>query len=235
MRFYNRQHCHCCGIDLHVKTMYLCILDSAGQVLVHRNVPSTPEEFLKTIAPYRDDLVVAAECMFTWYWLADLCAAEGIVFVLGHALAMKAIHGGKAKNDRIDSHKIVSLLRGGLLPHPRELMAYLGLVPSEYSSGPNVRRGSITKAGNPHVRRLLAEAAWAYQGIPRIGRQHAYRQEALPKVVCDIAWKAQLRLTTRFRRLVVRGKAKPKVATAIARELTGFIWAIAREVSPAPR
>ena len=119
--------------------------------------------------------------------------------------------------------------------HPRELMAYLGLVPSEHSSGPTVRRGAITKAGNPHVRRLLAEAAWAYQGIPRIGRQHAYRQEALPKVVCDIAWKAQLRLTTRFRRLVARGKAKPKVATAIARELAGFIWAIAREVASAPR
>ena len=82
------------------------------------------------------------------------------------------------------------------------------------------------------MRRLLAEAAWAYQGIPRIGRQHAYRQEALPKVVCDIAWKAQLRLTARFRRLVARGKAKPKVATATARELTGFIWAIAREWRP---
>ena len=119
--------------------------------------------------------------------------------------------------------------------HPRELMAYLGLVPSEYSSGPNVRRGGITKAGNPHVRRLLAEAAWAYQGIPRIGCQHAYRQEGLPKVVCDIAWKAHLRLTARFKRLVARGKAKPKVATAIARELTGFIWAIAREVSPTPQ
>jgi transposase len=117
--------------------------------------------------------------------------------------------------------------------HPRELMAYLGLVPSEHSSGPSVRRGGITKAGNPHARRLLAEAAWAYQGIPRIGRQMLYRQEALPKSVCAIAWKAQLRLTARFRRLVARGKAKPKVATAIARELTGFIWAIAREV-PAP-
>jgi transposase len=116
--------------------------------------------------------------------------------------------------------------------HPRQLMAYLGLVPSEYSSGPSVRRGGITKAGNPHARRLLAEAAWAYQGVPRIGRQMLYRQEALPKTVCDIAWKAQLRLTSRFRKLVARGKAKPKVATAIARELTGFIWAIAREVPP---
>jgi len=116
MRFYNRQHRHYCGIDLHVKTMYVCILDAAGQVLLHRNVPATPEAFLQTVAPYRDDLVVAAECMFTWYWLADVCAAEGITFVLGHALAMKAIHGGKAKNDKIDSHKIVGLLRGGLLP-----------------------------------------------------------------------------------------------------------------------
>jgi len=116
MRFYNRQHRHYCGIDLHVKTMYVCILDGAGQVLVHRNMKSSPEAFLETIAPYRDDLVVAAECMFTWYWLADLCAAEGIAFVLGHALAMKAIHGGKAKNDKIDSYKIANLLRGGLLP-----------------------------------------------------------------------------------------------------------------------
>jgi transposase len=116
MRFYNRQHRHSCGIDLHVKTMYVCILDTAGQVLVHRNVPSTPEAFLEIVAPYRADLVVAAECMFTWYWLADLCAAEGIAFVLGHALAMKAIHGGKATNDKIDSHKIAVLLRGGMLP-----------------------------------------------------------------------------------------------------------------------
>ena len=116
MRFYNRQHRHYCGIDLHVKTMYVCLLDPAGQVLVHRNVKSTREAFLEIVTPYRDDLVVAAECMFTWYWLADVCAAEGIAFVLGHALAMKAIHGGKAKNDKIDSHKIASLLRGGLLP-----------------------------------------------------------------------------------------------------------------------
>jgi transposase len=116
MRFYNQQHRHYCGIDLHVKTMYVCILDSAGQVLVHRNVPSTPEAFLEIVAPYRADLVVAAECMFTWYWLADVCAAQEIAFVLGHALAMKAIHGGKAKNDKIDSHKIAVLLRGGMLP-----------------------------------------------------------------------------------------------------------------------
>ena len=87
MRFYNRQHQYYCGIDLHVRTMYVCILDAAGQVLVHRNMKSTHEAFLATVAPYRDDLVVAAECMFTWYWLADVCAAEGLTFVLGRALS----------------------------------------------------------------------------------------------------------------------------------------------------
>jgi transposase len=83
---------------------------------VHRNVPSRPAAFLEVVAPYRTDLVVAVECMFTWYWLADVCAAEGLTFVLGHALAVKAIHGGKAKHDKIDSHKIAVLLRGGMLP-----------------------------------------------------------------------------------------------------------------------
>ena len=116
MRFYTGQHTHYCGIDLHASTMYVCILDAAGEILVHRNLKSSPDALLEIIAPYRDGLVVAAECTFTWYWLADLCANENIPFVLGHALAMKAIHGGKAKNDKIDSHKIAVLLRGGMLP-----------------------------------------------------------------------------------------------------------------------
>jgi len=84
--------------------------------VLERNLATTPEALLEAIAPYRDDLVVACECLFTWYWLADLCAREQIPFVLGHALYMKAIHGGKAKNDRIDAHKIAVLLRGGMLP-----------------------------------------------------------------------------------------------------------------------
>ena len=106
MRFYTTQHPFYCGIDLHARTMYVCILDQGGEVLVHRNMKTDPEAFLKAIAPYRQGIVVAVECMFTWYWLADLCADEGIPFVLGHALYMKAIHGGKAKNDKIDSQKI---------------------------------------------------------------------------------------------------------------------------------
>src|SRR5262249_11259466 len=101
MRFYTKQHRCYCGIDLHARRMYICILDANGQILVHRNGPATPEHLLNVIAPYREDLVVAVECIFTWYWVADLCAREGLAFVLGHALYMKAIHGGKAKNDRI--------------------------------------------------------------------------------------------------------------------------------------
>jgi transposase len=127
MRFYTRSHKHYCGVDLHARSMYVCVLDREGAVLVSKNIPAAPEPLLELIAPYREDLAVAAECMFTWYWLADLCEREGIVFVLGHALYMRAIHGGKAKNDRIDAHKIAALLRGGMLAqayvYPREMRA----------------------------------------------------------------------------------------------------------------
>jgi transposase len=115
MKFYTQSHQFYCGIDLHARSMYLCILDAQGDIQLHRNMPTTPDQFLKAIQPFRDDLVVAVECIFTWYWLADLCARERIAFVLGHALYMKAIHGGKAKNDKIDAYKIASLLRGGTL------------------------------------------------------------------------------------------------------------------------
>ena len=120
MRFYTKQHKYYCGIDLHAKKMYLCILDGTGEIVLHRNIKTDRDVFLKTIEPFTEDLVVAVECMFTWYWIADLCTQEGIPFVLGHALYMKAIHGGKAKNDKIDSHKIGALLRGGMIP-----MAYV--------------------------------------------------------------------------------------------------------------
>jgi transposase len=116
MKFYTNQHKFYCGVDLHAKTMYLCILDSEGKIVLHKNIKSKPDVFLKTIEPYREDIVVAVECLFLWYWIADLCSDEGIPFILGHALYMKAIHGGKAKNDRVDSYKIATLLRGGMLP-----------------------------------------------------------------------------------------------------------------------
>ncbi len=127
MNFYTQPHTHYCGIDLHARALYVCILAQHGTKLVHKNLPTTPAAFLRVSAPYRDELVVGVACMFTWYWLADLCAKEGIAFVLGHALYMKAIHGGKAKNDKIDAHKIAVLLRGGMLPqayvYPAEMRA----------------------------------------------------------------------------------------------------------------
>jgi transposase len=127
MRFYTTQHPFYCGIDLHARSMYVCIVNDAGAILVHRNLKAAPEPFLKAVAPYGDGLVVAVACLFTWYWLADLCAPEGIPCVLGHALYMNAIHGGKAKNDTIDSPKIAALLRGGMLPQayvdPAEMRA----------------------------------------------------------------------------------------------------------------
>jgi transposase len=96
--------------------MYLCILDRAGEIVLHRNMKAAPEPFLKAIAPYREDLVVGVECLFTWYWLADLWAQAGLPFVLSHALSMQAIHGGQAKHDTIESHQMAVLLRGGMLP-----------------------------------------------------------------------------------------------------------------------
>ena len=118
MRFYQPQvqYQYFCGIDLHTRTMHLCVLDQAGRIQLHKNIQSRPEAFLKAIGPFREGLVIACECVFCWYWLADLCQDEGIEFVLGHALYMKAIHGGKTKNDRLDSEKIAILLRGGMLP-----------------------------------------------------------------------------------------------------------------------
>lgn len=125
MNFYTKQHEYYCGIDLHTKKMYVCILNQQGQTVYHNNINTNPDTFLDILQPFRKDVVVAVECMFTWYWIADLCRKESIDFVLGHALYMKAIHGGKAKNDKIDSRKIAALLRGGMFPpaylYPRSM------------------------------------------------------------------------------------------------------------------
>lgn len=125
MRFYTQQHPFYCGIDLHAKTIHLCVLDQHGEILRHRGIKARPKDFLRTIEPYREGLVVGSECMFAWYWLSDLCIEQQIDFVLGHALYMRAIHGGKTKNDKIDSEKIARLLRGGTFPmsyvYPRDM------------------------------------------------------------------------------------------------------------------
>src|SRR5713101_6197693 len=168
MGFYTTQHQFYCGIDLHARTMYVCILDQNSEVLVHRNMKTTPEAFLHVIAPYRQGIVVAVECLFTWYWLADLCAKEDIPFVLGHALYMKAIHGGKAKNDKIDSQKIAVLLRGGMLPQ-----AYV------YPAAMRATRDLLRR--RTHLMRKRAELLAHVQNtnsqynLPEIGKKIAYK------------------------------------------------------------
>src|SRR5471030_1678138 len=119
--------------------------------------------------------------------------------------------------------------------NPRLLMAYFGLVPGEHSSGETIRHTGITKTGNSHARRALVEGAWAYRMKPRIGRHKVDRIEALPKIIRDIGWKAQVRLCARYRRLSARGKNANVVNIAIAREMVGFIWSIACTIQSAPR
>ncbi|HSF32086.1 MAG TPA: IS110 family transposase [Candidatus Tectomicrobia bacterium] len=118
--------------------------------------------------------------------------------------------------------------------HPRELMKFLGLIASEYSSGEQRRQGAITKAGNTHARRALVAGGWAYRYPAKVSRHLQLRLETQPKRIQDISWKAQVRLCTRYRRLVSRGKHASVVTVAIARELAGFMWAIAREVPVTP-
>jgi transposase len=168
MRFYTNPHQFYCGIDLHARSMYVCIVNRDGEILMHRNMKAAPAPFLQAIAPYRDNLVVAVECIFTWYWIADLCAQEGIAFVLGHALYMKAIHGGKAKNDKIDSQKIAVLLRGGMLPQ-----AYVYPAPMRATRDLLRRR--------MHLMRKRAELLAHVQNtnsqynLPEIGKKIAYK------------------------------------------------------------
>jgi transposase len=116
MRYYAKQHKFYAGIDLHARTLHLCVLDHAGNIVCDKNLPARPETLLHALAPFREDVILAAECMFAWYWVADRCATEKIPFVIGHALYMKLIHGAKAKNDRIDAGKIARLLKGGNFP-----------------------------------------------------------------------------------------------------------------------
>lgn len=181
---------------------------------------------------------IGAQTAFTEYWQAVQSADERVARMTDalagsiHSwrfepvvMALQALRG-------IDVVSAIGLVAEigdiGRFAHPRQLMGYLGLVPSEHSSGDRLSRGSITKTGNAHARRLLTEAAWNYRFKARIGYRAQRRQEALPQAIRDMAWKAQLRLTARFARLNARGVQINKVCVAVARELSGFIWAIAR-------
>ncbi len=178
-----------------------------------------------------------AQTAFTEYWQAVTAADERVARLTG-ALA-NSIEGWRFESvvralqalRGIDAVSAIGLVAEigdiGRFAHPRQLMAYLGLVPSEHSSGERVVRGSITKTGNTHARRLLTEAAWNYRFQPRIGRRAQQRAEDLPQAIRDVAWKAQLRLAGRFARLRARGVQINKICVAVTRELAGFVWAIA--------
>lgn len=186
-----------------------------------------------------------AQTAFTEYGLA-VTAADDRVGRLTEALG-RSIVGWRFESvvaalqalrgiDQISAIGLVAEIGDiGRFAHPRQLMGYLGLVPAEYSSGDRVARGSITKTGNAHARRLLTEAAWNYRFKARIGPRAQQRQKELPQAIRDMAWKAQLRLTGRFARLHARGVQINKVCVAVARELAGFIWAIAHANATQPQ
>src|SRR5438046_1442104 len=192
MRFYTQQHPHYCGIDLHARTMYMCILNQAGAIVLHRNMKADPESFLRAIEPFRQDMAVAVECIFTWYWLAGLCAREEIVFILGHALYMKAIHGGKAKNDKIDAHKIAVLLRGGMIPQ-----AYV--YPQDMRSTRDLLRRRMHLMH--HRSQLLAhiQNTNSQYNLPEIGKKLAYKanREGVPERFADVSVQSSIRFDLR--------------------------------------
>jgi transposase len=158
------------GIDLHARSLFLCILDRDGQQRFSRNLPAAPEPFLRAVQPFRDGLVVACECMHCWYWLADTCRDHAIAFALGHAWAMKAVHGAKTKCDRHDAEAIARLLRGGNFP-----LAY---------AYPKERRG---------LRDLLrARLRLVRQRAELYGHVHTARRQAnLPPVSSDVKYKSK--------------------------------------------
>src|SRR5262245_42199347 len=180
MRFYNQQHRFYCGVDLHARTLSLCILDTAGTVVSHDTLAATPSAFLKAVKPFRDGLVVACGCMFAWYWLADLCQEQAIPFVLGHALYRKAIHGGKAETDKIDAKKIAVLLRGGRLPQ-----AYV------YPKGMRATR-DLPRRRTYLVRRRAEALAHLVDTNSR------YNHPPLVKKLCYAANRQELDLPARF-------------------------------------
>ena len=193
-------------------------------------------------------------------WMADLKFAQPVHYVVLED-CIATVDAAKERRDRLEAQIIAVLPEWSLAPvvealqalrgialvaaatlvaelgditrfsNPRQLMAYIGLVPSEHSSGRSRRQGEITKAGNAVARRMLIEAAWSYRFPARVSRQQLAQQQHLAKPIRDIAWKAQERLCRRHRTLIRQGKPRNVAAAAIARELAGFVWAIATEMN----
>jgi transposase len=183
-----------CGIDLHARTLHACVLSHEGEVVFDKKLPCHFDTLLQALAPFRDGLVVGAECMFGWYWLADRCAEAGIPFVLGHALYMRLIHGAKAKNDRLDARKIARLLKGGNFP-----LAYA------YPRGMRETRDLLRRRTYlVHKRAELIthlEIPGAQNNLPPFGKKLRYA-----------ANRAELQIRERFGHPAVRLSATPDLA-----------------------
>lgn len=201
MVFYKRSHQFYCGIDLHARTMYLCIVNQEGDILLHKNIPSDPQRFKKVISPYTDDLIVGVECVFSWYWVADLCEELNINFILGHALYMKAIHGGKTKNDKIDSEKIAMLMKSGMFPmayvYPKNMRSIRDLL----------RRRMYLVRHKAEVLAHIQNTNWQYN-LPKIEKCISYRanRKNLAKRFNDFGAKriieADIAVITYFEKLI---------------------------------
>jgi len=205
------------GVDLHARSLFLAILDHDGQERFARNLPAAPEPFLRAVQPFREGLVVGCECMHCWYWLADTCREHAIAFVLGHAWAMKAVHGSKTKCDRHDAQAIARLLRGGNFP-----LAY---------AYPKERRG---------LRDLLrARLRLVRQRAELYGHVHTARRQAnLPPVSSDVKYKSKRAgLTTDITDPFVRRRVETHLALlepldVTIRRLEAEIEDAAREIFP---
>jgi transposase len=215
--FLLRQGCHY-GRPAWTKLHRRWLADLKFEQAVHHIVLEDYIAAVEAAEARRDRLTAQIEAMLPDWTLAPVVAA------------LQTMRGMALVNAATLIAELGDLSR---FANPRQLMAYLGLVPSEHSSGASVRRGGLTKAGNGAARRLLIEASWTYRFPARVSRELLLRQEQQPKPIREIAWKAQLRLCARYRKLARSGKPANVVTAAIARELAGFIWAIARRVPPA--
>ncbi len=189
MHFYNHTHPYYCGIDLHARLLYVCILDHEGNTCLHKPIPASATELSKVLEPYIGNIVVGVECMHCWYWVSDFCDEIGVDFILGHALYMKAIHGGKAKNDRIDSYKIACLIKGGTFPlaytYPKELRATRDLLRRRMKI---IRHGAQLKA---HVVNTTSQ----YNLPPNSGNlKYSQNRDAVKKLFSDSAVQKNINL-----------------------------------------
>lgn len=168
-----------CGVDLHAKSMFVCIMDAKGEILFHRNITNNPDRFINIIEPYRKNIAVGVESTFNWYWLADTCKKADIPFFLGHALYMKAIHGGKTKNDKIDSKTIANLLRCNLFPlaytYPEEMRATRDLLRRRH------RFVALRAEGYSHIQNTFSQQA--IEGVGRLDVKKKTSRNNLSKLL----------------------------------------------------